>query len=57
MSKQPSTCDTVSQHIRIPQVILFILRSAFFFELTGKPITWDASTANYPTMDEESTKP
>lgn len=36
---------------------MFTLIPAFSFELTDKPITWNSSTVNYPTMGEESTKP
>ena len=39
------------------EIILFTLIPAFSFELTDKPITWNTSTVNYPTMGEESTKP
>ncbi|KAM5542007.1 hypothetical protein V8D89_004317 [Ganoderma adspersum] len=39
------------------KIILFTLIPAFSFELTDKPIAWNTSTVNYPTMGEESTKP
>nr|VWP01102.1 N/A [Ganoderma boninense] len=39
------------------KIILFTLIPAFSFSLTDKPIAWNTSTVNYPTMGEESTKP
>nr|BED42971.1 cytochrome P450 monooxygenase [Trametes versicolor] len=39
------------------KVVLAVLLSAFKFETTEKPITWNASAVLYPTTGEESTKP
>ncbi|RDX52864.1 cytochrome P450 [Lentinus brumalis] len=39
------------------KVVLSVLLSKFKFELTDKPIAWNASAVTYPTMGEESTKP
>ena len=39
------------------EIVLSILLSKFKFELTDKPIAWNASAVTYPTMGEESDKP
>ncbi|KAI1793405.1 cytochrome P450 [Ganoderma leucocontextum] len=39
------------------KVVLAVLLPKFSFELTDKPIAWNSSAVNYPTMGEESTKP
>ena len=39
------------------EVVLVVLLPRFSFELTDKPITWNSSAVNYPTMGEESSKP
>ncbi|TFK80502.1 cytochrome P450 [Polyporus arcularius HHB13444] len=39
------------------KIVLSVLLTAFKFELTDKPITWNSSAVYYPTMGEESTKP
>ncbi|RPD59281.1 cytochrome P450 [Lentinus tigrinus ALCF2SS1-7] len=39
------------------KIVLSVLLSKFKFELTDKPIAWNASAVTYPTMGEESTKP
>ncbi|KAI0738094.1 cytochrome P450 [Daedaleopsis nitida] len=39
------------------KVILSVLLTSFKFELTGKPVTWNASAVIFPTMGEDSKKP
>ncbi|KAI1793796.1 cytochrome P450 [Ganoderma leucocontextum] len=39
------------------KVVLAVLLPRFSFELTDMPITWNSSAVDYPTMEEESTKP
>ena len=39
------------------EVVLSVLLPAFAFEVTDKPIAWNASAVMYPTMGEESEKP
>ncbi|KAI0823809.1 cytochrome P450 [Trametes gibbosa] len=39
------------------KVVLVVLLSAFKFELTNKPITWNSSAVMYPSTGEESSKP
>ena len=38
-------------------MVLAALLSSFSFDLTDKPVAWNASAVLYPTMGEESTKP
>ncbi|RDX47346.1 cytochrome P450 [Lentinus brumalis] len=39
------------------KIVLSVLLTAFKFELTDKPIAWNTSGVNYPTMGEENTNP
>ncbi|TFK83127.1 cytochrome P450 [Polyporus arcularius HHB13444] len=39
------------------KIVLSILLTAFKFELTDKPVVWNFSVVDYPTMGESSTKP
>ncbi len=39
------------------EIVLSILLTAFKFELTDKPVVWNFSVVDYPTMGESSTKP
>ncbi len=37
--------------------MLSVLLMAFKFELTDKPVVWNFSVVEYPTMGESSTEP
>lgn len=53
-------CSSISMIANRPfvsEVVLAVLLPKFSFELTDKPIVWNSSAVNYPTMGEESTKP
>ncbi len=39
------------------EIVLSVLLMAFKFELTDKPVIWNFSVVEYPTMGESSTKP
>ena len=39
------------------EIVLSVLLTAFRFELTDKPVVWNFSIVEYPTMGERSTKP
>ncbi|KAI0690556.1 cytochrome P450 [Cerioporus squamosus] len=39
------------------KIVLSVMLTAFKFELTDKPVVWNFSVVEYPTMGESSTKP
>ena len=43
--------------LRSAEVVLAELLSTYSFELTDKPVAWNASAVMYPTMGEDSTRP
>ncbi len=58
MSKWHTTyLPNISQPVYDTEIVLSVLLTAFKFELTDKPITWNSSAVYYPTMGEERTKP